>query len=529
MRTSILLAAMLAAPAMAAPQFSAEAFKAHVGFLADDLLAGRDTGSPGHEIATRYVVAQFAAAGLAPAGVDGSWYQPVALREARVVPGSASVTIGGKTRASGDGVLVGPNMAQESLALEAPVVFAGHCLFEPSLGIDDFKGLDLKGKFVACLPGFPKGLPSEAAAFLTDQRPRFVAARGGIGMLALWTRGDEARRPFAKLVQSSDQPRMQRLNPDGSVFEFAPGLRGGALLSGDVARALFASAGRNFDKIDADGEIKSVRGFDLPVRVAVASQTRWRTITSHNVVGMVKGTDPELSKQVVVLGGHLDHVGTGAEVKGDSIYNGALDNAAGAATLMEVAKATAANPPKRSVLFVAATAEEKGLLGAEAFAANPTVDKARIVSMIDLDMPILTYDFIDVTPYGADHSTIGDAVKAAAADMGVAVAPDPMPEETIFVRSDHYAFVQQGIPAIMLSTGFGGEGKKAWGDFFANNYHQPSDDMALPIHWNQGARFAELNWRIMDRLANAATPPRWYKADFFGDRFAPTAEKAAKP
>ncbi|WP_235902622.1 M28 family peptidase [Sandarakinorhabdus oryzae] len=528
MRNLGLLVAVLATPAVAAPQFSAEAFKAHVSFLADDLLAGRDTGSPGHEIASRYVVAQLSAAGVTPAGADGSWYQPVRLREATLVPGSAAFSIDAN-RAADDAVVVGANMLAENLSLSAPVVFAGHCLVEPSLKIDDFRGLDVKGKIVACLTGFPKGLPSETAAYLTDQRARFVAARGAIGMISLWGKADEARRPFASVIRDSSNPRMQRLNPDGSPFMFAPGLRGAAVLSTAVARQLFAGARRSFDAVDAEGQTRSVRGFALPSPVTITSQSRWRTITSHNVVGMVKGSDPALAEQIVVLGAHLDHIGTGTPINGDAINNGALDNAAGSATLIEVAKATAANPPKRSVLFVAATAEEKGLLGAEAFAANPTVDRSRIVSMIDLDMPILTYDFRDVTAYGADHSTIAADVAAAAGEMGVALAPDPLPEETIFVRSDHYAFVQRGIPAIMLSTGFGGDGKAAWMDFLANHYHQPSDDLKLPIRWQQGARFAELNWRIMDRLANAATPPRWYKGDFFGDRFAPTADKAPPP
>lgn len=529
MRSMMMLAAVLAAPAVAAPQFSADAFKAHVGFLADDRLEGRDTGSRGHEIAARYVVAQFTAAGLKPAGEGGSWYQVVKLREARLVPGTGAVTIGARKHVSGSDVLVGPSLLEAKQSVTAPVVFAGHCLYEPSLGIDDFKGLDVKGKLVACLSGFPKGLPSETAAYLTDQRPRFVAARGAVGMLGLWGAATEKRAPFAARVREAAHPSMERLNPDGSVYQFAPGLKAGGTLSIAAARELFAGAPKSFDAVDAAGETRSVPGFALKPVVTISRQTRLRTIESHNVVAMVPGTDPMLASQIVVLGAHLDHVGIGKPVKGDAIYNGALDNAAGSATLIEVAKATAANPPRRSVLFVSATAEEKGLLGAEAFAANPTVDRNRIVSMIDLDMPILTYDFRDVTAYGADHSTIAADIAVAAGDMGVALAPDPLPEETIFVRSDHYAFVQRGIPAIMLSTGFGGDGKAAWMDFLANHYHQPSDDLSLPIRWNQGARFAELNWRIMDRIANAATPPRWYKGDFFGDRFAPNAEKADPP
>lgn len=506
-------------------QFSADAFRSHVAFLADDALEGRDTGSRGHEIAARYVVAQFTAAGLKPAGDAGGWYQQVPLRDARLVAGSAFMTIGDRRRVNGDGIFVGPSTDEQKQRRSADVVFAGHCLVERSLKIDDFKGLDVKGKIVACLPGFPKGLPSETAAYLVDQRPRFVASRGGIGTLTLWTASREKQYPFKRVVATASNPRMQRLNPDGSVYRFAPGLITGGSVEQTAADELFVGAPQTFAAVERDGELRSVKGFALKPRVTIERETVWKDIRSPNVIGVVQGTDPALRAQFVVLGGHLDHIGVGTAVDGDTIYNGALDNGAGSATLIEVAKATALKPPKRSVLFIAATAEEKGLLGAEYYAANPTVAKGSIVSMIDLDMPIITYAFTDVVAYGAGHSSVARYVEAAAADMGVKLSPDPTPEETIFVRSDHYAFVQNGVPAIMLSTGYGGDGAKGWGKFLATNYHQPSDDMKLPVLWEQGARFAELNWRIMDRIASSPDAPRWYAGDYFGDKFAPEAPK----
>lgn len=510
-------------------RFSPDAFRAHVAFLADDLLEGRDTGSRGHAIAARYVASQMAGAGLSPGGVNDDWYQMVPLREARLVDGSGAVTIGGRRFANMDGVLVGPSTVEQRQNAAGEVVFAGHCLIEPSLNIDDFRGLDVRGKLVACLPGFPKGLPSETAAYLTDQRPRFVGARGGIGMLSLWTAAQEKQYPFARAAASIGRPRMQRLNADGSVFEFAPGVRVGATLAGAAAEALFAGAPRTLAQVEREGEIRSVAGFALKPRVRVERESSWRAIESPNVIGVVRGTDSRLAAEYVVLGAHLDHLGVGVPVKGDAIYNGALDNAAGSATLIEVAKATAAARPKRSVMFIAATAEEKGLLGAEYFAGNPTVPAKSIVGMIDLDMPILTYAFTDVTAYGADHSDLAEHVRRGAAAMGVALAPDPIPEETIFVRSDHYAFVQQGIPAVMLATGFGNGGGTATRAFLETHYHEPSDDLSLPIKWEQGARFAELNFRILQDLANAPRAPRWYAGDFFGERFAPGAPRARKP
>lgn len=534
MKKVLALAALAAASGAVAqsspaPRFSPEAFKAHVAFLADDLLEGRQTGSRGHEIAARYVAAQFAAVGLTPAGTDGSWLQQVHMREARIVDGSGRVTIGETAFANGEGVVVTPSQLEQKQDVAADVVFAGYCLYEPKLNIDDFRGLDLTGKVVACLPGFPRGLPSETAAYLTSSTSRFITERGGIGRVVLWTQAREKQQPFAKLVNTIPNPRMELLEPSGQVRDETRGLKVSASLSHEASEALFAHAPRSFAQVDTASEKGAVRGFALKQRIRIERESTWKEITSPNVVGMVRGSDPALAAEIVVLGGHLDHLGIGRAVDGDTIYNGALDNAAGSATLIEVARATAAAPPKRSVLFVATTAEEKGLLGAAYYAENPTVPADKVVAMVDLDMPILTYDFADVVAYGAQHSTVAEFVAAAAGEMGVSLSPDPIPQETIFVRSDHYEYVKQGVPAIMLSTGVMNGGDKAFADFLATQYHQPSDDLSLPIHWQAGARFAELNWRIMNHIANAAEPPRWYEGDYFGDLFAPAAPRAPAP
>jgi Zn-dependent M28 family amino/carboxypeptidase len=228
---------------------------------------------------------------------------------------------------------------------------------------------------------------------------------------------------------------------------------------------------------------------------------------------------------------HADHIGISAEGSGDRINNGALDNAAGVATLLEVARAmmTAPTRPRRSILLVANTAEEKGLLGAEYFAHNPTVPIDAITAAIDLDMPLLLYDFTDVVAFGASHSTIDAAVREAGAQMDIKLSPDPMPEQAVFVRSDHYSMVKAGIPAVMLATGMQNGGEAAWGKFLSTNYHQPSDDVTQPIHWNAGARFAELNYRTVRVLADGDTPARWYAGDYFGDLFAPRATKVPRP
>ena len=237
-----------------------------------------------------------------------------------------------------------------------------------------------------------------------------------------------------------------------------------------------------------------------------------------------------------MLSAHLDHIGVTAVKPGepagtDHINNGALDNAAGIATMLEVARAMAQSPnkPKRSIIFVASTGEEKGLLGADYFARHPSVPIDKIVGNVDLDMPLLLYRFTDVTAFGADHSTLGPLVAAAVKPMGIALSGDPMPQESIFVRSDHYMFVRQGVPAVFLATGYANGGQEQWGKFLNGNYHHPGDDMKQPIDWVAGARFAEANYRITLAMADAPQAPMWYKGDYFGDLFAkdrPKAEKA---
>jgi Zn-dependent M28 family amino/carboxypeptidase len=232
---------------------------------------------------------------------------------------------------------------------------------------------------------------------------------------------------------------------------------------------------------------------------------------------MLEGSDPALKNEVIVLSGHLDHVGIGAAVKGDTIYNGAMDNAAGIASMLEVAHGFKHLKvrPKRSILFLAVTAEEKGLVGADYFAQNPTVAKRNIVGNVNLDMPILTYEYKDVVAFGAERSTIGPAVARAAATQGVGLVPDPQPEQGIFTRSDHYRFVQQGVPSVFLVTGPGGEGATANAGFLKEHYHLPSDEIGL-VRWDTGARFVALNMAILRELADAPERPRWNKGDFFG-------------
>jgi hypothetical protein len=528
-----------AGPGAGEPSFSADRFKAHVAFLADDGLEGRDTGSRGHRIAAAYVASQFMALGLKPGGEKGSWYVDVPFRSATLTGAPASVAISGPagTRAweNGTDVLVRPSLQEQDQDLSAPVVFAGYGLDAPDQGLTDYKGLNVRGKVVAVLSGVPAGLDSEIAAHLGDQKEAMAAARGAIGFVTIPTARSARVRPWRASTANLGRASLAWIGKDGKAHEEAPGMRIGATLNDPAAEALFAGARRTYAQVRAEADTQGSRpkGFALKTSIRVQRHSAWTSLTSPEVIGLLPGSDPKLKDDYVVLMGHLDHLGVKKNAKPgeDAIYNGALDNGAGIATMLEAARAFAESGerPRRSILFIANTAEEKGLLGASYFAANPTVPIERIAGAVDLDMPLLLYRFTDVIAFGAGHSTVAEAVRRAAEGMGVALSPDPMPEQNIFVRSDHYEFVRQGVPAIMLATGYANGGEEKWGWYFANAYHKVTDEITLPIDWTAGARYAELNYRISRELADADQRPLWYRGDYFGNLFAPGKPRATRP
>jgi Zn-dependent M28 family amino/carboxypeptidase len=295
---------------------------------------------------------------------------------------------------------------------------------------------------------------------------------------------------------------------------------------------LFAAAGHPLDAVlaAADKEGGRPRGFALQASVKIALASTWRAIKTENVVALLRGSDPALAGESVVLSAHLDHLGVGGNGP-DKIYNGAMDNAAGVATMLAAARALVATPerPRRSVLFVALTGEESGQLGSDYLARHPLPAAGKMVADVNFDMPVLLYRFTDLVAFGAQHSTIGPIAAAAAKRDGITLAPDPIPEEGIFTRSDHYRFVQQGIPAVFVVPGFAGEGEKQFRAFLKDHYHQPSDDLSLPFDWEAGALFARVNTHIVLGIANADMAPRWYAGDFFGHEYAAGAAKAPKP
>jgi hypothetical protein len=504
------------------------AMKAHVMFLASDAMLGREAGSPTYDVAAQYVAAQYYAAGLRPAGDAGSYLQTVPLVGYKPAnKGSFGwMPRGGTAQALtfGEDYLPGADPTQATTRVDAPVVFVGYGVDAPAFKRNDYAGVDVRGKVVAFFSGAPAGMPGEERAHYGNAANKAVTAqaKGAVGVIVLESPSSAKVRPFSRLAETWDSQRMTWAEADGTGFFAAPKAPALGTLSMKGAEKLFAGARTPWAEVvaAADSPAAKFRAVELPGRLSVELTTETKPVTSYNVAGLLPGSDPKLKDEVVVLTAHLDHVGVGTPKNGDAIYNGAMDNAVGIAAMIEEAKRfkAAGAAPKRSILFLAVTAEEKGLVGADYFARHPTLPKANLVADVNLDMPILTYKFEDVVAFGADRTTMGQYVKNAAAKMGLEISPDPMPDQGFFVRSDHYRFVQQGIPSVFVWPGTKGPGKAAFDAFLGTHYHQPSDAVGQtpPIDWASGVRFIEANYMIAREIADAPERPRWNKGDFFG-------------
>ncbi|MCB1555152.1 MAG: M28 family peptidase [Xanthomonadales bacterium] len=528
----LVLAACSSGNDAAAPT-SADAtrIRGHVFWLADDLMEGRAAGTRGYDLAAGYVASQFASLGLQPGGDDGRWMQAVRLRRGeRIRDGAEAVLMrDGVQRALAfeDEFLPGTSFEREAWSVEAPIVFVGQAVVAPELGQDDLAGLDLHGKIAVMLSGAPARFSPDERAFYASSREklRLLDERGAVAVVYLGDPMRESRSPWARGAANWRRPALRLLDAEGELVERRAGIVGTASLSAAAAEALFDGSEYTVAEIWEQLRTDSLHGFDLPGTLRLGGRSKHDEVSSQNVVGIVPGSDPALSAQHVVYTAHLDHLGVGAPVGGDAIYNGALDNALGVALLVETARLAATGPrSSRSRVFVALTAEEHGLLGAEHFAANPGLS-GPVIANINMDMPVILSELVDVIPIGIEHSSLESVVRREAGALGIRLTPDPFPEEVVFVRSDQFAFVRRGIPAVYLDGGLtaadgSARGKTELEGFLRQHYHQPSDDLELPIHYPSAARLADLNHRIGLAVANDAEPPRWKEGDFFAERFA---------
>jgi Zn-dependent M28 family amino/carboxypeptidase len=531
-------------PAPWANDPSARRIEADVRKLADDAMEGRETGTRGYDMASAYVAGRFGEVGLEPAGDDGTFFQRVPLLKATREREGARFTVVRNGRRIElrfqDQFLPQQDFDAASSTVEAPAVFVGQAVHAPELRHDDFSGLDLHGRIAVMFGGAPASFDSDRRAFHSSygEKLRAVAERGAIGAVFVNTAADEAGSPWAQHAANWDKPAMRLRGDDGKAVDAFPQLRVVASVSAAAADLVFADSERTAAQLFDAARDGTLKGFALPGTLALAARTRVESIESRNVVAKLRGSDAARAAEHVAYSAHLDHVGVGAPVKGDRVYNGALDNALGVAIMLEAARqlAEAGDKPKRSLLFVAVTAEEEGLLGSEWFATHPTVPRGSLVANINMDMPVLMAPTTDVVPIGVEHSTLKATLDAAAKDVGVALSPDPFPEESVFVRSDQYAFIRAGVPAVYLTGGIVGTDKArdpkiALRYFLRNCYHQPCDDATTqPIQYGDAARMARLNARIGQLVGDATGRPRWNEGDFFGEMFAkPQAETPAGP
>ena len=518
MRFILLPLALIAAIASSASA-QAEAWLGHVTALADDSMRGRQTGSPEHRKAAEYVAGAFGKAGLRPAGTDG-WFQPVRFKVRRTNEARSSVALvqGDKVEPLKLGRDATINLRTSSAGkLDGPLVFIGYGVRAPEQGHDDFAGLDLKGKVAVVLSGgAPKGIPGPALAAGRAAGGDALREGGVAGVLTIYPA--HADLPWDRHTLARLHPQM-RLVSDSAGHGAPSSIT--VVLSPAIAERLFAGSGQRFAAIQALAD----SGAPLP-RVELKGRLRATVAVdegeavSDNVVGLLPGSDSSLSREFVALTAHLDHLGAGEPVDGDSIYNGAMDNASGIATLIETARTLGARTARlrRPVLFVAVTAEEKGLLGSDYFAEHPTVPAgAQVVADLNTDMflPINPFDRLLVN--GLEESDLADDVRRAASRAGVEVITDPEPERNAFVRSDQYSFIRRGIPALSLKVGFAlhspeHERVLQWRQ---ERYHGLEDEASQAINRQAAEAFNRLYPEVVAEVANRAVRPAWYPTSVY--------------
>mgnify|MGYP001824254077 CR=1 FL=1 len=513
--------------------------QAHIDFLADDLMRGRQPGSDSYNIAANYVRSQFRQVGLLPAGDDGSYFQQVPLRRAFLEPGSAELVFSNGSKIMPlvfvDQFYMGPALGSTSSKLEAGLVFAGYGIEAAELDHNDYSELDVEGKVVVLFAGQPHDFPSEEGAHFASSAEKAKAAvrHGAVGILIIHTPRASQRYQWDRVSSRVGMPSMGWINEQGEVHGEFEQIKAEAMLRHTAAGPFFENAPVDLNTLlERDNNGEALTTFDLEGKVSMRRQSTHENISSPNVVALLPGSDPLLANEYVIYIAHLDHIGElhpdsgGEQPHNDLINNGALDNASGVSVMLETARLfTRGQLPRRSILFVAVTAEEKGLVGSEYFAMNPTVPVDSIAAAVNLDMPLLLYDFADVIAFGAEHSSLGDTVQQAAQTYATELSPDPFPEQNMFVRSDHYRFVQQGVPSVFLVTGMKSldstiDTQPIFEGFLQEHYHKPSDDLDLPINYAAAARFTRINTKIGELLANDPDRPAWHEGDFFGRTFA---------
>jgi Zn-dependent M28 family amino/carboxypeptidase len=502
-----------------AKHFDSEAWWAHVKFLADDSLEGRETGSEGLRKAEAYVVDQLTKAGLEPAGVNG-FYQPVKFVSREIVESDSSVALVSNGKAEplvlGEDTYFNTRVALATEEITAPLVFCGYGLKIPENNYDDLAGVELHGKIVVYIAGSPAEVSAPLSAHYQTARERWKSLKqaGAIGIIGI-PNPASMDIPWSRMSLNRAHASMDLADPE---FDETSGAKVALVFNPTQAEKLFAASGHTFAEIANLGkDRKAMPRFPLGISLKSHAVLKTMAVESANVVASLPGSDPAVKNEYVVLSAHVDHVGIGAPINGDRIYNGAMDNGSGVAALLEIAGSLKGAKLRRSILFVFVTAEEKGLLGSKYFASHPTVPPKSIIADINIDMflPIVPLKVLKVQ--GLAESDLGDRARDAAQLFGVRVQPDPEPLRNAFIRSDQYNFVRHGIPAVKLDVGFdpGSPEQKIFKEWLTNRYHAPSDDVGQPVDLAAAALYEEITRQLLLSVANADARPQWKPESFF--------------
>jgi Zn-dependent M28 family amino/carboxypeptidase len=514
-------AALLAQDVANPPRdFDGKSWWEHVKVLADDNMEGRETGSAGLRRAEAYVVDQLKQSGVESGGENG-YYQKVKFISRAIDEKNSSMELVKDGKA--EPLTLGEDAffsTRVDLApqVEAPLVFVGYGLRVPEANYDDLAGVDLKDKIAVIFAGIPASVPGPLGSHYQTAAERWktLKAAGAIGTLSI-PNPASMDIPWSRMSLSRTHPSMDLV---GAEFNETAGEKIAGVFNPAHADKLFAASGHNFQEIlDLSKERKQLPHFPLNVSLRARASTVKQDVESANVVGKLPGTDPKLKNEYVVLSAHVDHLGIGEPINTDKIYNGAMDNASGDAVLLDVAAAlkNSKQKPKRSLLCVFVTGEEKGLLGSKYFTTHPTVPATSMVADINIDMFLPLYPMKALTVYGLKESDLGDDIRRVANKDNVEVEDDPEPQRNSFIRSDQYNFIRHGIPALTMKVGYkpGSADDKTFHNWLHERYHAPSDDLKQPIDQSAAGKYEQVISQLMLTVADDSKRPEWKQESFF--------------
>ena len=521
---SIISASRASAQTDGAPsRIGPQEIDAHLRFLSSDLLEGRAPATRGGRIAEEYIATQLQAFGVKPGVGDSSYFQRVPIDIVNANPATIKVTASGKANANlrfTDDVVVWPGSATDAGSAHGELVFVGYGATAPEYKWDDFKGTDVRGKVLLVLVNDPPATAAEPNLFGGKAMTYYgrwtykyeeAERRGAAGMLIVHTT-ERAGYPWHVVVNSNSVEH--RLLPRDPALPPPIGVRG--WITDSAATALLAQAGLSMADLRKRAESRDFRPVPTGIVIDATMRNSVQHMSANNVVGVVRGIDPKVRDEYVAYSAHWDHFGIGPVVNGDSIYNGAKDNASGVASVLAIAHAAAEGvKPRRSQLFVFVTAEESGLLGSAYFGAHPTVPASKIVAALNMDIVPLDGRVRDLNVTGDNKSSLGPALAQLVKSEGIRLSPDAHPEQGHFYRSDHFSFAKAGIPSVSIGGGMDYMGRPAgWGlkqsdDYTAHRYHQPSDEYRPDFDLSGAAQLADIVYRFGLSLGNSRTIPAW--------------------